>query len=206
MKTNIEELDKIIDGLNAGELITIAGRPAVGKSSFVISIINNLSKQISKKILYFNLDSSKENIIDCTNVEIINDVSNIEDIENMINEKYKQGISLVVIDYLQLITTLNGYPIETEEKFYTSRVLKTLALNLNIPIIVVSQLGISIEKREDKRAVLSDIKPFGLQLDSDKIICLYRNKCSSKMLNYIELDIIKNHYGPLGSVIVKLNK
>ena len=52
MKTNIVELDKIIDGLNAGELITIAGRPAVGKSSFVISIINNLSKQISKKILY----------------------------------------------------------------------------------------------------------------------------------------------------------
>ncbi len=210
LKTVFDDLDKIIVGLKNGELITIAGRPALGKSSLGISIINNVSKQTDKKILYFNLESPKDILskrIIGDNVEIIDDIGNIEYIKIKCEEISKQGISLVVIDYFQLITTSNEYTNRLEEVFYISRILKTLALELDIPIIVLSQLSRSIEEREDKRPKLDDTRTTGLQQDSDKIICLYSDDYyNRKPLNKVEVIVVKNRGGNLGRIELTFNK
>lgn len=210
LKTVFNDLDKIIVGLKNGELITIAGRPALGKSSLGISIINNVSKQTDKKILYFNLESPKDILskrIIGDNIEIIDDIGNIEYIKIKCEEISKQGISLVVIDYFQLITTSNEYTNRLEEAFYISRILKTLALELDIPIIVLSQLSRSIEEREDKRPKLDDTRTTGLQQDSDKIICLYSDDYyNRKPLNKVEVIVVKNRGGNLGRIELTFNK
>ena len=129
-KTGFKELDELINSVNEKELITIAGRPALGKSTLAINIINNVSKQIKNKILYFNLESPKEVLrqrIIGSNVEIIDDIDSIEEIKEKC-EKFKDSISLVVIDYFQFITTSNDYVSIIELKSYLSRTLKTLAL------------------------------------------------------------------------------
>lgn len=114
LKTGFEKLDNLIKGINGSDYITISSRPGVGKSTFVINIINNVSKQTNDKILYFNLETSKkelENKIKGSNVEIIDTPSiTITEIKDKCEKVAKDGLALVVIDYIQLISlaTMNN--------------------------------------------------------------------------------------------------
>ena len=205
-----ENIDKITNNLKRGELITIAGRPGMYKTSLGISIVNSISKQTNEKILYVTLESSKDTLkkrFVGNNVQIVDDINDIEDIKSKCEEMSKQGLSLVVIDYMQVITTSNEFDNKLEEKFYISKLLKTLTIELNIPVIVISQLTRSIEERENKRPTLHDTITTGLQQDSDKIICLYcDNYYNNKSSNIVELIIVKNRNERLGTVKLKFNK
>lgn len=210
LKTGYNELDNLINGLNGGELITIAGRPCMFKSTFCINIINNISKCIDKKILYFNFESSKEILnkrINSIKVEIIGSTP-IEDIKNMCYEN-KQELSLVVIDYLQLVESCESFSNRNEEASYISNILKSIALDLDIPIIVVSNLSRNIDERNDKRPILDDIGTTGIQQDSDKIICLYSDDRYDEQLfhriNSLDLIVVKNRGGNLGTIKLLLN-
>ena len=107
IKTGFNKLDKILNDLNRKEVITIAGRPSLFKTTLCINIINNVLKQTnSKKVLFFTLESSKEILcksFTSNKVEIIDDVYFIEDIKSKCKKIIKQDTSLVVIDYLQII-------------------------------------------------------------------------------------------------------
>ena len=208
-KTGFKELDELINSVNEKELIIIAGRPALGKSTLAINIINNVSKQTKNKILYFNLESPKEVLrqrIIGSNVEIIDDIDSIEEIKEKC-EKFKDSISLVVIDYFQFITTSNDYDSIIEMKSYLSRTLKTIALENKIPIIITYQLSRSIEQRDDKRPTLNDLIAEGsIQEDTDKLIYLYSDDYyNNKPLNELELIVAKNRGGKLGVLKLKFN-
>ena len=137
LNTGINALDELVS-LKNKELITIASRPGIGKSTLLLNIINSVSKRTNNKILYFNFENSKNSLlkkIKNNNIEII-DTPNLSilDIENIIKTYRKEDIVLVAIDYLQLINMKN----EVSE---ISRELKSLALELNIPVVLISQLS-----------------------------------------------------------------
>ena len=101
-----------IDTLEKGTILCIASRPGLGKTTLVINIANDIAKKSDKPILYFSLESSKEQLekrLVSDSIKKIADVLTIDDIDS-ISEKYNQmnnGLSLIVIDYLQLILLKN---------------------------------------------------------------------------------------------------
>ena len=185
MLTNFKKLDKLINGFKNGELITIASRPAIGKSSFVISILNKIS---DKKILYYNLEesaSSLEKSIVNKNVEIIAEKKYLENIKENLNN----DVSLIVIDCIQLLSSLNNEDIAS--------CLKNLALELNIPIVVVSELSREVQGRPGK----DSLKYKNLASLSDKIIYLYRDSYYHKSDSQeVEVIVSKNNNGKLGTI------
>ena len=167
LKTGYENLDNIIGGLNGGELITIAGRSSMGKSTLAHNIVNNLSTQTNSKILFFTFDKCKNIlkwIMTGKNVEIIEDCSfSIEDMRRICEET--SSLSLVIIDCIQLVfgNKYDGRRYEKgyrwiDEICYVYQQLKKMAIKLNIPVIVLSQLSRDLEEREDKRPILTDLK------------------------------------------------
>lgn len=195
-----QELDLLLDGLSQGDLIIIAGRPSIGKTSFVINIAYHLINACHVGICIFSLEMSKLQILHkliaiaskipiqiiksgkinnkqwniiqtiCTQLLIsqfyINDQSNIsiDYIKNtsILIKKEKKNIELIIIDYLQLVHLNNSkYETRTQELSYITRSLKILAKNLNLPIIVLSQLNRNIEKRINKKPLLSDLRESG---------------------------------------------
>ena len=166
-KTNIDRLDSAIGGLNNGELITIGGRPATDKTTTVIDIMNNISEQVDNKILYFALDINDffKNKINSNKIEIVENINSIDDIKIKCEEASTNGLSLVVVDYIQLVNS--------EDRTSIIKTLKQLALELSVPIIVITELGTNSE--------------FSIDIfnDSDKIVSISKN-------DDIEYNIVKN--------------
>ena len=109
---------------------------------------------------------------------------------------------MVVIDYIQLIPN-SCSDISVKQIDYISRTLKTITLKLNIPIIVLSQLGRQVEERESKRPILRDLDVIGsLVQDSNKVIFLYRESYYNKdyKVNDLELIVAKNRGGSIGTI------
>lgn len=195
LNTGINALDELVS-LKNKELITIASRPGIGKSTLLLNIINSVSKRTNNKILYFNFENSKNSLlkkIKNNNIEII-DTPNLSilDIENIIKTYRKEDIVLVAIDYLQLINMKN----EVSE---ISRELKSLALELNIPVVLISQLS---SNSKDIPTLIDLRKNGALVQDSDVIIFLYNKE--SKINENIDLIVAKNRGGSLGTIKIDM--
>lgn len=195
LNTGINALDELVS-LKNKELITIASRPGIGKSTLLLNIVNSVSKQTNNKILYFNFENSKNSLlkkIKNNNIEII-DTPNLSilDIENIIKTYRKEDIVLVAIDYLQLINMKN----EVSE---ISRELKSLALELNIPVVLISQLS---SNSKDIPTLIDLRKNGALVQDSDVIIFLYNKE--SKINENIDLIVAKNRGGSLGTIKIDM--
>ena len=187
MKTGFEKLDNIIHTLNGGELTCIASRPGIGKTTLSIDIVNNISKQTDNKILLISLENSKEQlekIIKSDKVEIITDKISITDIEDTcrdLNNTYN-CLSLIVIDYLQLIEPKVSRKDILREKVDTIKALKQLAVELNVPIIITSQLP-----RTDEKPKLEDLNVNGTTYYYHKVLLL-----SKDAENKVKIDVAKN--------------
>lgn len=181
METGFKELDEIIT-LDNNKFIFIAGEPAVGKTKFALNIINNVASQ-NIPSLFFSLELSKESITN-ENAEtlFIDDSANvtIDYIEGQCRKlKQEQNIKFVVIDYLQLINFKENMKVLGTK-------LKALAEELNVTILVLSQLS----KEKDKRPTLEDLKQSKPVAEiADEVIFLCRNnnimnivKCSRSKL------------------------
>ncbi len=124
LKTGYEELDKVIGGLENGKLYTLASRPGVGKSTLALNIINNAFKQSKDKILYFNLETPKDLLnerITSDNIEIIDTPrTTIEEIKNKCEST--TDLSLIVVDYVQLIYTSSFNGSRLEEREYITQI------------------------------------------------------------------------------------
>jgi len=124
------------------------------------------------------------------------------------------GLSLIVIDYLQLISSDKNYGSNRQQEVSDiSRSLKTLALELNVPIIALSQLSRSVETREDKRPVMSDLRESGsIEQDADIVMFLYRDDYYNKEArtednnSISELIIGKHRSGPTGTIELLFKK
>lgn len=118
----------------------------------------------------------------------------------------EQSLNLVVIDYLQLLTTSGSYVESRQQEVSTiSRQLKALARELNVPIVCLSQLSRSVEKREEKRPIMSDLRDSGaIEQDADLIMFLYREDYYERKEftdgQKAEIILAKHRNGPTGSV------
>jgi replicative DNA helicase len=235
------DLDKLFNGFKGGELVTIAGRPGMGKSAFALNLAKNSALE-DKSVAYYSLEMSIEQI----GMRLLASESNINlnqmtcgylpqeaiDVLKDANEKISSlplsinsgrnmgGITVsiikaqlkklqkdykldcVVIDYLQLLTTETPNNNKVQEITQISRDLKLLALELDIPVLVLSQLNRAVEQRNNKRPMLSDLRDSGaIEQDSDAVIMLYRDDYYdplSEDKGLVEINVVKNRNGALG--------
>lgn len=121
--------------------------------------------------------------------------------------KNESGLALVVIDYIQLIQGTGKVESRQQEVSEISRRLKALARELDVPVIALSQLSRSVEKREDKRPMLSDLRESGsIEQDADLVMFLYRDEYYNRKeenknpTEEVELSLAKHRNGPTGLV------
>ncbi len=232
MKFGIKELDRLINIDN--KLITIASRPGMGKSSLVIKIARNVSTNNNIPIAIFSLDMSKEQMANMllSDKKLLNNYwTSISDEIKKIKEstfyiddtpgisidkiiekcqklKLEKNIGLIIIDYLQLVG-YNKNELLSRDKEITNIMarLKKLINEINIPIIITSQLSREPEKRENHRPVLSDFrKSSSIVENSHVIMFLYSDSyynLNKKKGNTIEIIIAKNNDGHCETVEVE---
>lgn len=246
LSTGISKLDQITTGLQNGDMIVIAGRPSMGKTTLAMNIVEELAINQNKSVGVFSLEMTAEQLtqrmlssvgrIDFNNIRtakldphteikrlsdatlriaksnlIIDDSSdlsldNIRARARRMKREHKD-LSLIVVDYLQLIKV---YGMENRqlvnEIAEISRSMKMMAKELNIPIIVLSQLNRGLESRSDKRPLMSDLRESGsIEQDADLICFIYRDEVyneNSKDKGIAELIIRKQRNGPTGTVRV----
>lgn len=244
VSSGLNNLDEMTQGLQNGELIILAARPSMGKSTLCMNIAEHISIKKGLPVLFFSLEMPRESLIERTisNLSEINfthirsgniteeDCIKISDImpnvdaadlfiddrssvsvSEMRSEcrriKREHGLALVVVDYLQLMKVPGHKENRTNEISEISRSLKSLARDLNIPVLALSQLNRTLEQRPDKRPVMSDLRDSGaIEQDADLILFIYRDEVyNSDTIHkgYAELNIAKQRNGPLGTVFLK---
>ena len=194
-RIKLEYLEKITKEIYKSNLIVIASRPAMGKSTVIFNIAKYYVVYEDTPVCIFSLEISKQSIIDnfnelSSNKVFINDIPvSVEEIKDKcIQLKKEKGIGAIFIDYLQLISTEKKIKSIEQEREYISLELKDLAEELNVPIILASKLSKDIELRENKLPGLSDFKySSSLIKVADVIIFLYRDYNTD---NEDEMEII----------------
>lgn len=189
--------------LKENRLILIGGRPSTGKTSLILDITKEVALNDKIPVVVFSLETGIKKCVDLIlgenkTLDYIKELSEanifIDDTpaisvntikEKSIKLKNEKNIGLIVIDYLQLIKTTDN------ENVYVS--LKELSQELDVPVIITSQLTVEIDKREDKRPNLNDIKDI-IEANSDVIMFLYNED------NNREISVVKNSYGNLGTI------
>lgn len=241
--TGFRDLDNITNGLHGGQMIIIAARPGVGKSTIGLDLMRSCSITHGKTSAIFSLEMSKSEIVmrllsaeasikladmragRMTDTNWTNLATTVEKIANaplIIDDsadltignirakatqiKQQQGLDLVVIDYLQLMTSGKHTDNRQQEVSDFSRQIKLLAKELNIPIIAISQLNRGPEQRTDKRPQLSDLRESGsLEQDADIVILLNRPDSQDRehqKAGEAEIIIAKHRGGPIDTINV----
>ena len=242
--THFHQLDQMTSGLQRGELIIVAGRPGMGKTSFALNIAENVALKNKLPVAVFSMEMTGEQLVQrlLSSVAMVDqgaikrgDLSH-DDMDKMflaMNELRNAPIhiaetpginvidlrarvrrlkdtlgdlGLIVIDYVQIMSGLGNSrnTNRAQEIADISRSLKSLALELNVPIVLLSQLNREVESRQDKRPNIADLRESGaLEQDADIILLLYRDSYydkESKKGNLSEINIAKNRSGSTGVV------
>lgn len=239
ISTGYSMLDKTLTGLNKSDLVLIAARPAMGKTSFALNIAVNAAKKSGKKVAIFSLEMSKEQLVN----RILASESSVESTKlrtgELSEEEWKRlcaasadvsrlpiyiddtpgltvnemkaklrrlpNLGVVVIDYLQLMTTgRRSDGNRVQEVSEITRSLKIMAKELDVPVVTLSQLSRGPEGRTDHRPMLADLRESGsIEQDADIVLALYRdayyNKESEKV-NVAECIVLKNRHGEVRTV------
>ena len=210
--TGFAELDELTNGLHGGQLIIVAARPGLGKSTLALDFARAATIKHHLPTIFFSLEMGRseiamrllaaESTIGMTTLrkgnmeqrdwdklanirgQIADAPLYIDDSPNMtlveIRAKcrrlsQKVGLKMVVIDYLQLMTSGKKVESRQQEVSEFSRALKLLAKELNVPVIALSQLNRGPEQRADKKPALSDLRESGsLEQDADIVVLLHR--------------------------------
>ena len=246
LETGFYDLDRHTAGLHGGEMIILAARPGMGKTSFALNIATNAAMTTDKAIAIFNLEMSAEMLVN----RMISAVGQIDSYKlqtgqlqsndwKRYNEAMSQladtniyiednagitaseirakcrrlansekGLGLVVIDYLQLVTS-GGKRTESRqvEVSEISRSLKTMALELDVPVIALAQLSRNAEKRENSQPMLADLRESGsLEQDADMVLFINRKdyydtkKDIKETIVPVDLIIAKHRKGATGKI------
>lgn len=240
LPTGLGELDETIMGLKNSDLIILASRPGMGKTSLALNIALNVAKKTSKAIAIFSLEMSRQQLatrllsgeayVDSKKLQtgmlskedwqklsaatatlsktrmFIDDNSIITVSDMNAQCRRVQDLGLVIIDYLQLMTSATGESSENRIQAVAeiSRMLKIMAKELDVPVLVMSQLSRASTQRQDKRPMLSDLRESGsLEQDADIVLGLYREDYfnrESEEHNTAELIVMKNRHGNTGTI------
>lgn len=248
ISSGYKDLDIKTDGLQRSDLIIIAARPSMGKTTFAMNLCEHVAMTETKPVLIFSLEMPSEQIM----VRILASLSRVDQIRirtGRLNENDRKritsvvelllkksniyiddssfltpvdvrgrarrlfrehdGLSLIMIDYLQLmrVPSLSGN--RTLEISEISRSLKALAKELRVPIIAISQLNRSLEQRIDKHPINSDLRESGaIEQDADLILFIYRDEVyheNSEMKGIAEIILGKQRNGPIGTIRLIFN-
>jgi replicative DNA helicase len=241
--TGFADLDALTNGLQAGQMVVIAARPAVGKSTLGLDIARSASIKHGLPSVIFSLEMSRNEIVmrllsaeasvplhhmrsgtigedAWTRIarkmgEIDSSPLFIDDSPNMSmmeirakcrRLKQRHDLRLVVIDYLQLMSSGKRVESRQQEVSEFSRALKLLAKEIEVPVIAISQLNRGSEQRSDKRPQMSDLRESGaIEQDADMVILLHREELyerESPRAGEADFILAKNRNGPTGEVAV----
>ncbi|KQB84732.1 replicative DNA helicase [Corynebacterium oculi] len=241
--TGFIDLDELTQGLHGGQMVIVAARPGVGKSTLALDFVRSASIKHNKAAVIFSLEMSKTEIVMRllsaeTEIKLsdmrsgrmdgvaweklasrVGQISEaplfIDDSSNMTmmdirakarRLKQKHDLQLIVVDYLQLMSSGKRVESRQQEVSEFSRSLKLLAKELDVPLVAISQLNRGPESRTDKRPQLADLRESGsLEQDADIVMLLYRPDSQDKDNERAgEADIIlaKHRGGPIDTVSV----
>ncbi|WP_117236206.1 replicative DNA helicase [Vibrio maerlii] len=241
--TGFVDLNKKTAGLQGSDLVIVAARPSMGKTTFAMNLCENAAMVQEKPVLIFSLEMPAEQImmrmlaslsrVDQTKIRTgqldDEDWARISSTMGMMMQKKNMyiddssgltptevrsrarriarehgGLSMIMVDYLQLMRVPALSDNRTLEIAEISRSLKALAKELNVPVVALSQLNRSLEQRADKRPVNSDLRESGsIEQDADLIMFIYRDEVYNPDSQYkgtAEIILGKQRNGPIGSV------
>ncbi len=244
--TGFDRVDQMTAGMHPGDLIIIAGRPGMGKTSFALNVGLNACVARRKATAIFSLEMPKEQLVKrmlCSEARVdgtrmrtgqltkddwpklanaagilselpiwIDDTPAITLLElrakaRRLQSESKEGLGLIVIDYLQLMRSGSKTDSREQEISEISRNLKALAKELSVPVIALSQLNRGVESRTDKRPQLSDLRESGaIEQDADTIWFVYRDEVynqDTQDRGVAEIVIGKQRAGPTGTARVR---
>lgn len=239
LSSGFKELDNVTTGLNPSDLIILAARPGMGKTSFALNIATNVAKKAGKDVAVFSLEMSKEQLAlrllssearvvsnalrtgelssdDWERIAVnaealskaplyIDDTGGISVAEIKAKCRRLKNLGLIVIDYLQLMTSSRRSDNRVLEVSEMTRNLKLMARELNVPIITLSQLSRGPEARTDKRPMMSDLRESGsIEQDADLVLFLYRDEYYNKESDphIAECIVGKNRHGETSTIQV----
>lgn len=248
LKTGFSDFDRLVGGFQPGNLVIVAARPAMGKTSWVLNVAEHLALREGKSAAIFSLEMSAEDLVTrmlCSvakvdqkrirqDVPLDNDWPLLIDAMGTLTDakghlkidqsssltpmelrtkvrrlhsqlKSEGGLGCVIIDYLQLMEAGKRLDSRQVEVSYISRQLKSLALELQIPVIALSQLSRQSEARTDKRPMLSDLRESGaIEQDADIVLFLHRpeyyDRDNPEVQGKAEVIVAKHRNGEVGSV------
>lgn len=242
--TGFKELDRITNGLQKSDLILLAARPGVGKTSFAMNIVTNVAVNQKKRCAIFSLEMPKSQIAQralCSVATVsmskalkgdltVEEWKAIWAANKKLNEsglyiddssmntpmdilskcrrlQREGGLDLIMIDYLQLMNSGGKEKDNRQQEISEiTRNLKIAARELDVPIILLSQLSRAVESRKDHRPVLSDLRESGsIEQDADIVMFIYKPDMYNDVVNedgpgICELNIAKHRNGPLDTI------
>ena len=216
LKTGFRDLDNKTAGFQRGDLIIIGARPAMGKTTFAQNLAYNIAGINKRGVLFFSMEMAKNEIVD----RMIATTSGVDswhirtgsmtvlELRNKARRAaHDHDIGLIIVDYLQLISGSDRYAgNRVQEVTEISRGLKTLARELEIPVIALAQLSRGVTGRDDPRPVLSDLRESGsIEQDADLVMFLHRpdyyhQEEGYEPTNVTELLMAKHRHGPIGKI------
>ena len=251
VKTGFKDLDTLTTGLQRSDLIVLAARPSIGKTSLALNIAEHAAVREGKTVGIFSLEMSKEQLVlrllsSVANIDsqrlrtgfleemdftrlapamnnlaeapiYIDDTPNISTMELRTKARRLQaeaGLDMLVVDYLQLMqsTIQSRDANRVQEVSEITRGLKSLARELQVPVVALSQLSRQAEMRESKEPRLSDLRESGsIEQDADLVIFLWREKERGTEEadadgEVVKLRLAKHRNGPTGELALWFKK
>ena len=256
LRTGFDDLDVLLRGLQKSDLIILAGRPAMGKTSLALNIAGRVGAIEKKAVAIFSLEMGKQQLVlrmlcsesntnklSLKNLQtgrfdsdlypylteaagrlaqsriFIDDSATLSAMEIRAKArmlKAREQLDLIIIDYLQLMEERTARADNRQQEIATiSRQLKALARELEVPVIALSQLSRAVERREENRPQLSDLRESGaIEQDADVVLMIYREEyyqrlqnpkaeVADNLLNKAEVIVAKQRNGPTG--VIDLN-
>lgn len=247
LKTGLYQLDKMTNGLQKGDLILLAARPAVGKTSLAMNIVNHCALNEHAKCAIFSLEMPKIQLAqrslcsrayvnmgkalkgelsseewaslwqankEFAEAEIYVDDSSLNTPMDILSKcrklKREKGLDLIMIDYLQLMSSGSSAKDANRQQQVSdmTRILKIAAKELDVPILLLSQLSRATEQRTDHRPMLSDLRESGaIEQDADIVMFIYNPDNyvadESKKQGIRELILAKHRNGETGTIPLK---
>jgi len=245
LPTGFSDYDKLTGGLRAGDLIIVAGRPGMGKTTFAVNMAEYaaVNPNIRAPVAIFSMEMPSEQLVtrmlssiggvplkhlrtgqlaDEDWSRITSATTQLQEAKILIDDtpaltptdlrararriKREHGLGLVVVDYIQLMQVPGNKENRATEIGEISRGLKVLAKELSVPVIALSQLNRSVEQRENKKPVMSDLRESGaIEQDADMILLIYREEVYNRETTrkgIAEVDLVKHRNGEIGTFIL----
>jgi len=239
--TGLVDLDKLLGGLQKSDFLIVAGRPASGKTGFLITVAKNAAMKHKKHVALFSLEMSNEQLVQrmiaqetgintqalrsgkinedqwdlfTKAIEVLGDAKIYLDDTPALTPiqmrtkcrrlHLEHQIDLVLVDYIQLMSSESRTDNRVQEVSYISRNLKTLARELNVPVLAAAQLSRAVVQRSDKRPMLSDLRESGsLEQDSDIVMFIHKKDeipNENDKTELVELMVAKHRNGPTRNI------